>query len=86
MLVYDSGRIVANLCDIAVRISWNSTTVMLITIMDRWVQEGRTELHAGSQVTSATNVRKDRHAVRSSLQDRTTTSQSLFQEMGLFAA
>ena len=87
---FDSGRIVAyrecglSFRDIATRIGRNPTTVM--RIWNRWVQEGHTERHAGSQRPPATNAREDRHVVRSALQDRTATSRTLSQEMGLFAA
>lgn len=87
---FDRGRIVAyrecglSFRDIARRTGRHPTTVM--RIWNQWVAEGHTERHAGSQRPPMTNAREDRHIVRSALQNRTTTSRTISQETGMFAA
>ena len=63
---------------------WHPSTVM--RIWNQWVAEGHTEWYAGSQSPPMTNAWEDRHIVRSALQNHITTSSTISQEMGMFAA
>lgn len=86
---FDRGRIIAyrdcglSYRDIAARVGRDPMTSK--RIWDRWVQEGNTERHAGSQRPPITNARQDRHVIRSALWDRSTTSQTLSRELGSYA-
>ena len=52
---------------------------------NHWVTESLTERQARSQRTPMTNIRKDRHTLRLSLQNRITISRTIGQEMAMFA-
>ncbi|GFT87244.1 hypothetical protein TNCV_2310381 [Trichonephila clavipes] len=52
-------------------------------VWNQWVAESPT---AGSSCPPITNAREGRHIVRSALQNRTTTSQIIREETGMFAA
>ncbi|GFW92533.1 HTH_Tnp_Tc3_2 domain-containing protein [Trichonephila clavipes] len=54
-------------------------------IWNRWVQDGNTERHAGSQRPPINSSREDRHVTRMALMDRAATSRALSQELGSFA-
>ena len=41
--------------------------------------------HTGSQCPPMTNAQEDKHIMRSALQNRITTSQTISQELGMFA-
>ncbi|GFX30649.1 hypothetical protein TNCV_4861731 [Trichonephila clavipes] len=78
---FDRGRIVAyRECglpfrNIARRTDRNAANVM--RIWNKSVAEGHTERHAGSPHSPITNVRKDRHIVRSFLQNLQNFSLSI---------
>ena len=55
-------------------------------IWKQWVSEVHTEWDAGSQYPPMTNAQEDRHIVRSALQNSINTSQTISQEVGMFAA
>ncbi|GFV28665.1 uncharacterized protein TNCV_3986151 [Trichonephila clavipes] len=70
-------------CNIAARVSQDPMAVS--RIWNRWVQDGNTERHAGSQRFHITSSREDRHVIRKALMDRAATPRALSQELGSFA-
>ncbi|GFS76920.1 uncharacterized protein TNCV_3756021 [Trichonephila clavipes] len=51
-------------------------------ILNRWVQDGNSERHAGSQRPLITSSREDRHVTRMALMSRAASSRALSQELG----
>ncbi|GFV61214.1 hypothetical protein TNCV_500061 [Trichonephila clavipes] len=54
-------------------------------IWDQWVTEGHTEWHAGSSRPPTIKAREDRQIGKLALQNRTTTTRTISQEMSMFA-
>lgn len=89
MLEFGRVKIVAyRQCGLSLRDITRCTSRISTNDMRIWnqlVAEDHTEQHALSQRPPMTNVRKDRHIVRSTLKKRTTTSRTISQEISMLA-
>ncbi|GFU38429.1 HTH_Tnp_Tc3_2 domain-containing protein [Trichonephila clavipes] len=71
---FDKGRTAAygycdlSYCSFAASVGQDSMTVC--RILNRWVQDGNAERHAGSQRSPITSSREDRHITRMALMVR----------------